>query len=58
VDIVLFILSRVLLALFAVGVIGCLIVIPATAFQLFKAVIEPDTDEETAGNTQKLQAVS
>lgn len=52
-------LVNVLLVLFAVGVVGCLLVIPATAFQLFKAVVEPDTDEETApNNTQRLQTIS
>jgi len=35
-------------ALFAIGVIGCLLVIPITAFQWVEAVVEPDTEEEMA----------
>jgi hypothetical protein len=53
-----FLLTRALLVLFAIGVLGCLIVIPATAVQLFKVLFQPDTAEETAGNTQKLRTVS
>ena len=39
---------EVITVLFAIGVIGCLVVIPITAFQWVKAVFEPDTEEEMA----------
>lgn len=45
----LYFLTKLLIGLFIVGVIGCLLVIPTTAFELFKVLFEPDTDEETAG---------
>jgi hypothetical protein len=48
-----YLLSRVLIALFIVGVIGCLLVIPRTALELFKVLLEPDTDEEMAGHSQR-----
>jgi hypothetical protein len=53
VDTLLYFLSRVLIALFLIGVIGCLLVIPKTAFELFKVLLEPDTEEETAGHSHR-----
>jgi len=41
-------LLRVLAWMFAIGVAGCLLVIPITAFQWVKALVEPDTEEEMA----------
>jgi len=39
---------EVITVLFAIGVIGCLVVIPITAFQWVKALVEPDTEEDMA----------
>lgn len=43
------ILGKVLTVIFAAGVIGCALVIPLTAFALFRVLFQPDTAEETAG---------
>jgi hypothetical protein len=45
-------LSRLLLVLFAVGVLGCLLVIPVTAAALIKAMMEPDAPEEGVPNPE------
>ena len=45
-------LSRLLLVLFAIGVFGCLLVIPVTAAALIKAMMEPDTLEEGVPNPE------
>lgn len=45
-------LARILLVLFIVGTIGCLMVIPATAFALIKAMLEPDDPEEGVPNPE------
>lgn len=45
-------LARILLVLFAIGVCGCLLVIPATAAALIKAMMEPDTLEEGVPNPE------
>lgn len=45
-------LSRLLLVLFAIGVFGCLLVIPATAATLIKAMMEPDAPEEGVPNPE------
>jgi hypothetical protein len=45
-------LARILLVLFVVGTIGCLMVIPATAFALIKAMLEPDDPEEGVPNPE------
>jgi hypothetical protein len=53
VDTLLHIFTEVMFALFIIGAIGCLLVIPVTAFELFKVLFQPDTLEETAGNTAR-----
>lgn len=45
-DSLLYALTRALLVLFAVGAVGCLLVIPVTAIELFKVLFETGTDEE------------
>lgn len=40
------ILKVTMTVLFAVGVVGCLMVIPLTAYSLIRAVFEKDTPEE------------
>jgi hypothetical protein len=35
--------------LFLVGVVGCMLVIPRTAFELFHTFFEPDTQDEIDG---------
>ena len=42
-------LYKTLLFLFAVGVVGCLYVIPVTALELFRTLLEPDTEAERQG---------
>lgn len=42
------VISQIITVLFAIGVVGCLLVIPMTAFQLFRVLFEPDTEEEMA----------
>ena len=48
-------LFRILQTLFIAGVLGCLLVIPKTAYELFKTFFEPDTPEEIQGNRAALQ---
>ena len=48
-DAFLAVLTTVLKAFFAVGAIGCLLVIPLTAMQLFKVLFEKDSEEEMRG---------
>ena len=43
-------LGKTLVLLFLIGVAGCLLVIPRTAFELIQTLFEPDTDDEIAGN--------
>lgn len=45
-------LAAGLKVLFALGVLGCLLVIPATAVQLVKAMLERDSEEEIAGRAR------
>ena len=45
---------EVITILFAIGVIGCLLVIPITAFQWVEAVFEPDTEEEMARSLSRV----
>jgi hypothetical protein len=45
-------LARVLMVLFAIGVVGCLLVIPVTAAALIKAMMEPDAPEEGVPNPE------
>jgi hypothetical protein len=52
VETVVHLLARVLMVLFAIGVIGCLMVIPATAAALVKAMLEPDAPEEGVPNPE------
>jgi hypothetical protein len=40
------------MVLFAIGVFGCLLVIPATAATLIKAMMEPDAPEEGVPNPE------
>jgi hypothetical protein len=47
------IIAQLITVLFAVGVVGCLMVIPITAFQLFKVLFEPDTEEEVARSASR-----
>ena len=44
------ILKVTMTALFAVGLIGCMLVIPMTAYQLFRAIFEKDSPEEKLGS--------
>ena len=46
-------ISTVITVLFALGVVGCALVIPLTAFQLFKVLFEPDTEEEVARSADR-----
>ena len=48
------IISQIITALFAIGVLGCLVVIPITTFQLFKVLFEPDTQEEVARSASRV----
>jgi hypothetical protein len=43
-------LGKALVLLFLIGVAGCLLVIPRTAFELIQTLLEPDTDDEIAGH--------
>jgi hypothetical protein len=45
-------LARILLVLFVIGTLGCLLVIPATAAALIKAMLEPDAPEEGVPNPE------
>jgi hypothetical protein len=40
------------MVLFAIGVVGCLLVIPVTAAALIKAMMEPDAPEEGVPNPE------
>jgi hypothetical protein len=40
--------AKVITVLFAIGVVGCVFVIPITAVQWVAALFEPDTEEEMA----------
>ena len=44
------ILRVTMTCLFAVGVAGCLLVVPLTGLSLIRAVFEKDTPEEKLGN--------
>jgi hypothetical protein len=44
--------AKILVVLFAVGVAGCLIVIPVTATELFRTSLTPDTAAEMAGEAR------
>jgi hypothetical protein len=46
-------LSKLLVVLFAVGVVGCAVVIPLTAGQLVVAILEKDPEEEIRGQIVK-----
>jgi len=48
-DAFLSILVEVLKVLFAIGVLGCGLVIPMTAAQLFRVLFQKDSDAEIAG---------
>lgn len=39
-------LFHLLSAMFLIGMLGCLVVIPITAYRLFKILFEKDTPEE------------
>jgi len=48
--------AHALVVLFIIGTIGCLLVIPWTAVELIKAMLEPDTEE--ANGTSQTRSVS
>jgi hypothetical protein len=39
-------LFHILAGMFAIGMLGCLVVVPITAYRLFKVLAEEDTPEE------------
>lgn len=39
-------LFHILAGMFAIGLLGCLVVVPITAYRLFKVLAEEDTPEE------------
>ncbi len=45
-------LSKLLIVLAAIGAIGCLMVIPATAISILKVAFTKDTEQELAEKTQ------
>lgn len=47
-DTLLYYMMRVLIGLFLVGLVGCLLVIPFTAVELFAALFQPDEPEDEA----------
>ena len=51
---VLKVISQIITILFAIGVVGCMFVIPMTAFQLFKVLFEPDTEEEVTRSASRV----
>ena len=44
------ILKVTMTVLFAIGLIGCMFVIPLTAYSLFRAIFEKDSPEEKLGS--------
>ena len=48
------VISQIITTLFAIGVVGCMFVIPMTAFQLFKVLFEPDTEEEVTRSASRV----
>lgn len=49
-DMLVELLGKTLVLLFTIGVAGCLLVIPRTAFELIKTLLQPDTADEIAGS--------
>ena len=48
-DALLQVLATLLKAFFVIGALGCALVIPLTAMQLFKVLFEQDSEEEIRG---------
>jgi len=46
VSLVLITLFRILAGMFLIGMLGCLIVIPITAYRLFRVLFEEDGEDE------------
>ena len=55
VDTVLYIFSRVLVVMAAIGVVGCMLVIPFTAASIMRVAFQKDTETELAETTQALR---
>jgi hypothetical protein len=45
-DFIAFLLSHVVAGMFAIGIIGCLFVIPITVYRLFSVLFEEDTPDD------------
>lgn len=52
-DVLFEILARTLLLLFALGTVGCLLVIPITTWELFQLLFESDTQDEIEGKMRR-----
>jgi hypothetical protein len=46
VDLLSYILSKALVVIFAVGVVGCLLVVPMTAIALFRVLFKEDSPDD------------
>ena len=55
VDIFLYAFSKVLIVLAAIGAIGCLMVIPATAVSILRVAFKKDTEQELAADARPIQ---
>jgi hypothetical protein len=45
-DFIAFLLSHLVAGMFVIGMVGCLFVIPITAYRLFSVLFEEDTPDE------------
>ena len=54
VDTLLFLLTKFLVAIAVLGVIGCCLVIPFTAVSILRVAFQKDTENELAERTQRL----
>jgi hypothetical protein len=52
-DTAIYILAKVLIVLAAIGIIGCCMVIPATAASILRVAFQKDTETELAQRTTK-----
>jgi hypothetical protein len=53
-DIVFVVVFRILEAMFVIGLVGCLFVIPSTAYMMFKVLVGRDHDLEEEQPVQPL----
>ena len=57
-DALLYLLSRVLTVIAAIGAIGCLLVIPFTAASILRVAFQKDTETELSERTPSLRPIS